>query len=120
MRRFNADQGLLVGWGGFNQAVRAEALGDYFRVRLWDADDLVCAVEREYGRLPPTIRAEIPLKQFWALAPEPAAEGTVVRPEPVRPNGTLPSVTLEPPPGSHAPIGVSGNSAAIAAVFSAA
>jgi restriction system protein len=120
MRRFNADQGLLVGWGGFNQAVRAEALGDYFRVRLWDADDLVCAVETDYGRLPPAIRAEIPLKQVWALAPETAAEGAVARPDPVRANGALPSVTLEPLPASHSSIGVSGNSAAMAAVFSVA
>jgi restriction system protein len=75
MNRFQAEQGLLVGWGGFNQAVRAEALGDYFRMRLWDADDLVRAVETEYGRLPEAIRAEIPLKQIWALAPEKANDG---------------------------------------------
>jgi restriction system protein len=70
MARFQADQGLLVGWGGFNQAVRAEAMGDYFRLRLWDGDDLVGAVAADYPRLPASIRAEIPLKQVWTLVPD--------------------------------------------------
>jgi hypothetical protein len=115
MSRFNADQGLLVGWGGFNQAVRAEALGDYFRMRLWDADDLVRAVETEYGNLPAAIRAEIPLKQVWALAPE--AADVPARAVPIRPNAALPSVALPPapPPGA-----LPGNAAAITTVFSAA
>jgi restriction system protein len=116
MSRFQADQGLLVGWGGFNQAVRTEALGDYFRMRLWDADDLVRAVETEYGRLPPLIRAEIPLKQVWALAPEPAAEPSHRSP-PVRTNGTLPTATLTAAPPNPIPSQMPGNAAAIAAVF---
>ena len=44
MGRMQADQGLLVGWGGFNHAVRAEAASDYFRLRLWDAEDVVRCV----------------------------------------------------------------------------
>lgn len=69
MTRFQADHGLLVGWGGFNQAVRAEAATDYFRVRLWEADDIVHGIEEHYARLPEDIRSEIPLKQVWTLAP---------------------------------------------------
>ena len=94
MSRFQADQGLLVGWGGFNQAVRAEALGDYFRVRLWDADDLVRAVERDYSQLSPAIRAEIPLRQVWALAPDCAVEAATVPTAAVRSGGALPSASL--------------------------
>lgn len=67
MGRFQADHGLLVGWGGFNQPVRAEAAADYFRVRLWDAGDVVAAVKEHYGRLPHAVRAEVPLKQVWTL-----------------------------------------------------
>ena len=70
MTRFQADHGLLVGWGGFNQTVRAEAAADYFRIRLWDAGDLVAGIKEHYARLPPQIRAQIPLKQVWTLVPD--------------------------------------------------
>ena len=70
MERFRADQGLLVGWGGFNAAARAEAAADHFRMRLWSAEDVVRAVEDEYERLPPSIRTEIPLKRIWTLLPD--------------------------------------------------
>lgn len=69
MGRFRADHGLLVGWGGFNQPVRAEASADYFRIRLWDAADIVAAVKEHYARLPAAVRADIPLKQVWTLVP---------------------------------------------------
>lgn len=70
MGRFQADHALLVGWGGFNQAVRVEAASDYFRVRLWEAEDVVRSLEAQYAQLPANIRAEIPLKQVWTLVPE--------------------------------------------------
>ena len=70
MTRFQAEQGLLVGWGGFNQVVRNEAASDYFRLRLWEADDVVNGVIEHYARLPADIRAEIPLKQVWTLVPQ--------------------------------------------------
>jgi restriction system protein len=70
MHRFQADHGLLVAWGGFNQSVRAEGAPEYFRIRLWDANDVVRAVQTHYALLPPHIRAEIPLKQVWALVPQ--------------------------------------------------
>lgn len=73
MGRFQADHGLLVGWGGFNQPVRAEAAADYFRVRLWDAGDIVAAVKEHYDRLPAKVRAEVPMKQVWTLVPNDAA-----------------------------------------------
>ncbi len=69
MARYQADYGLLVGWGGFNQPMRAEAAADYFRIRLWDANDIVAGVKEHYSRLPQHIRAEIPLKQVWTLVP---------------------------------------------------
>ena len=69
MVRFDADHGLLVAWGGFNQSVRAEAATAYFKVRLWEAVDVVAAVKEHYDRLPAAIRADIPLKQVWTLVP---------------------------------------------------
>ena len=70
MARFQAEHGLLVGWGGFNQVVRSEAASDYFRLRLWEADDVVNGLVEHYARLPADIRAEIPLKQVWTLVPQ--------------------------------------------------
>ena len=69
MSRFQADHGLLVGWGGFNQPVRSEAATDYFRIRLWDAGDVVTALKEHYPSLPAGLRADIPLKQVWTLVP---------------------------------------------------
>lgn len=48
---FKADEGLLVSWGGSNQAVQREARLSFFSVRLWDADDLLAAVQRNYEHL---------------------------------------------------------------------
>jgi restriction system protein len=70
MGKFHADHALLVGWGGFNQAARAEVATDYFKLRLWDAGDVVKAVQDHYQNLPEGIRADIPLKRVWTLVPD--------------------------------------------------
>jgi restriction system protein len=70
MQTFSADQGLLVCWGGFKRSVLAEARASFFKVRLWDAGDLVDALLRNYSRLPKDVQAELPLKQVWALVME--------------------------------------------------
>jgi len=70
MTTFKADEGLLVSWGGFNRPVQQEARLSFFSVRLWDADDLIAAIERTYDRLPKELQAELPLKRVWALVVE--------------------------------------------------
>ena len=70
MQTFNAQQGLLVSWGDFNKAVRAEGRSGHFSVRLWDSNDLVKAIYRTYERLPEEVQAELPLKRRWILVPE--------------------------------------------------
>ena len=70
MQTFNATQGLLVCWGGFNRAVQAEARQGHFSVRLWESRDLVEAIYRNYERLPAEIQAELPLKKVWMLVKE--------------------------------------------------
>lgn len=72
MTTFKADEGLLECWGGFNRVVQQEARLSFFSVRLWDADDLIAAIERNYDRLPTEIQSELPLKRIWALVPEEA------------------------------------------------
>jgi restriction system protein len=68
-QQYNAEQGLLVGWGGFTQPALAEAGKHFFSVRLWDKSQLLDAVLAHYARLPEDLRTELPLRQIWALRP---------------------------------------------------
>lgn len=70
MQTFNAEQGLLVCWGGFNRTVLTEARQGHFSVRLWSSTDLVEAIYRNYEHLPAEIQAELPLKKIWMLVNE--------------------------------------------------
>jgi len=70
MSTFGADQGLVVSWGGFKSSVEKEAARQYFKIRLWDADDLVRMVQENYENLPDDMQAELPLKQIWTLITE--------------------------------------------------
>jgi restriction system protein len=67
MSNVDADQGLLVSWGGFKNTVEREASTQYFRVRLWDADALVENLLAHYDKLSDEVRAEIPLQRIWTL-----------------------------------------------------
>ncbi len=68
--RLNADQGLLVAWGGLNQAAEREIRQQFFQVRVWAADDVLRELFAVYDKLPGEIQAELPLKQIWTLADE--------------------------------------------------
>ena len=65
-----ADQALLVAWGGVNKAARQELRSQFFRVRVWDADNLLDAVLRNYDKLSEELRADLPLKRVWTLVEE--------------------------------------------------
>lgn len=66
----NADQGLLVAWGGLNQAAEREIRQQFFQVRVWTANDVLRELTAVYDKLPGEIQADLPLKQVWALADE--------------------------------------------------
>lgn len=70
MKAFGADHGLIVSWGGFTSAVYKESRRHFFEVRLWDADDLVKAIQDHYDHLSDTLQAELPLKRTWMLVLE--------------------------------------------------
>lgn len=70
MKNFDADQALLVCWGGFNNVVLKEAKQNHFAIRLWESRDIVEAIYRTYDRLPAEIQAKLPLKRVWTLVPE--------------------------------------------------
>lgn len=65
-----ADQALLVAWGGVNKVAKQELRNQFFKVRVWSADDLLDAVMRTYPALDDELRADLPLKQIWALVEE--------------------------------------------------
>lgn len=64
----NADQGLLVAWGGLTSSARDAVKQQRFLVKAWTSQDVVDAVLRTYDRLPEDIRARLPLRRVWMLA----------------------------------------------------
>ncbi len=68
MQSVGADQGLLVSWGGFKQSFKDERVKNFFKVRLWDQNDLIDNLLANYDKLDEDIRAEIPLKRIWTVA----------------------------------------------------
>ena len=74
MQTLNAQQGLLVSWGGFTGPLEKEAKQSFFSVRLWNASDFLNAIYRTYERLPEEIQAELPLKRVWTLVLEEGEE----------------------------------------------
>jgi restriction system protein len=67
--RFNADQALLVAWGGVNRNAEKFLETTKFTIRVWDSSDLMNALFRCYDRLPEDLRADLPLKQIWIDVP---------------------------------------------------
>lgn len=68
MQNVQAEQGLLVSWGGFKSTVDREKANQFFRVRLWDSDDLIEQLQAHYQQLDDDLRAELPLKRIWTVA----------------------------------------------------
>ncbi len=68
MQNVQADQGLLVSWGGFKSSVDREVPGQFFRVRLWDQDAIIDELLANYDKLDEDLRAELPLKRIWSVA----------------------------------------------------
>ena len=65
LTRFNADQALLVAWGGVNKYAEKFLETTKFTIRVWDSDDIMDALFRTYQQLPEDIRSELPLQQIW-------------------------------------------------------
>lgn len=63
--QFGAERCLFVSWGGFTNQTRSHVKTKWFKIRLWDAEDLVREVTNVYDQLDPSIRLRLPLKQVW-------------------------------------------------------
>ncbi|WP_409300893.1 restriction endonuclease [Pseudomonas sp. KCJK8993] len=68
MSKFNASQGLFVAWGGYRGNVQKELASSFFRLRLWNQDDLLDQLFMYYDRLDESIKSELPLKRIWTAA----------------------------------------------------
>jgi restriction system protein len=68
-----ADQGLLVAWGGVTGAARREFSHQRTRMGFWDAESLMEQLFKVYGDLPQETRNKLPLKLAWILDEEPGA-----------------------------------------------
>lgn len=68
MQNVQADQGLLVSWSGFKSSVNKETAHHFFRVRLWDQDELIEQFLEHYNNIDEDLRAELPLKRIWTVA----------------------------------------------------
>ena len=63
-----AEYGLFVSWSDFKSSVNREEAAKFFKVRLWNQNDVIDQLLKHYDRLDQDIRAEIPLKQIWLVA----------------------------------------------------
>lgn len=70
MKKFDAQYGLLVSWGGFKSTLEREARRHFSKIRLWNDQKLVEELQDVYDKLPKDIQAEIPLKRIWVLVDE--------------------------------------------------
>jgi restriction system protein len=68
MQSVQADYGLFVSWSDFKQSVNKEEAAKFFKVRLWNQNDLIEQLLVNYDRLDQSIQAEIPLKRIWLVA----------------------------------------------------
>jgi len=58
---------LLVPRDGFKSSIDKEEAIQFFRVRLWDQDDLIDRILAHYDKLDEGIRTDLPLKQIWVV-----------------------------------------------------
>lgn len=70
MTRYQADQALLVAWGGVTAPAGREFAPVGTRLRIWDASELLDQLFATYDRLPTATRAAIPLRMAWVLDDE--------------------------------------------------
>lgn len=68
MQNVQAEHGLLVSWGGYRSSIDKETAHHFFRVRLWDQDDLIDQLLTHYSELNDELKTELPLKRIWTVA----------------------------------------------------
>lgn len=69
-KKFGADYGILVAWGGLNKAAIKENKGSFFTTKLWDQGKIVDELIKSYDKLDSELKSKIPLKKIWAVIEE--------------------------------------------------
>ena len=69
MSNFGATNGLVVSWGGFNQAALKDARKSFLTLHTWNSDDIIDHVTANWDKLPEEIRSTLRLKQIWSVLP---------------------------------------------------
>lgn len=67
LERFGADYGLFIAFNGFKSGIKRNYRQDFFKIRLWDQNDLISAIYKNYDRFSEELKAEIPLQRVWTL-----------------------------------------------------
>lgn len=62
----NADLGILASWGGFKRTIKEAQ--HFFKVRLWNRDDIIRELLDNYEKLDENLRSELPFKRIWIIA----------------------------------------------------
>jgi restriction system protein len=67
MKKFNAEYGLLVSWGGFKKTLIQEARNNYFNIRLWNSSNIIQEIFQHYEKFSEDFKNRLPLKRIWVL-----------------------------------------------------
>ncbi len=65
-----ADQALLVAWGGLNKQAEQLRMTQRLKIRVWTDEEVLDRLFETYERLSESTRALVPLKRAWVLAQE--------------------------------------------------
>jgi restriction system protein len=65
IHRFQADQALLVTFGGVTGPARNYLETQYFNIRVWTIDDIIQSIYKHYSVLDSEMKTRLPLKQIW-------------------------------------------------------
>ena len=64
-----ANKGIFVSWGGFRRNRDKLQTKHFFKIRLWNADDVIEMIQEHYDDLPDDIKDRLRLKKIWILDP---------------------------------------------------
>lgn len=62
-----ADQGLLVAWGGVKSSAKREFSNQRTRIRIWTAEDILDQLFEVYEQLSDEFKNQLPLQRTWIL-----------------------------------------------------
>ena len=65
IHRFQADQGLLVTFGGVTNPAKTYLDTQYFNIRVWTIDDIIQSIYTHYSSLDNEMKTRLPLRQIW-------------------------------------------------------